>query len=564
MALPRENAQTATIIVASNASTLEYPTNKLSFFHNVLPRHNDLSLGTWKVALQAMTMSNIFLKETEFASETPAICFSTRNGDAIANIFIPRNLITVLEVYDFLRDEFAKIFARPDYDTGDSCCMDIRFEGTTLELGVHNNVRVLIAKKFYDVMGFTTAEDTAVSPYGGSDRILTRDNKEYISYKPTPAMGRGAISLKIKNARKRKLHLKDCTPKRIHVKLNELNPCLSSAMYDKILTTLTLSSLVKNENSYCFEVENQEYHDIRKSDVLTVELTDENHQRLALACGQPTFLKLKFTSRNMEDFPVRISSRDSGGLFPNNQNTSFQVSLPYEKNLEHDQWQVALTSIHYPSKVGFKHVFKDEKEFFLKLTISRRDLLVTLKTFEGSSSEDLINHIVKELNRQMNIEIDIYHLIPEFKLKKNGQLTIKYEAAHGLSMRMEVSPMMAYVLGNSNMGDGMWIWNPGNQPSDVIFPSPVSLERMQPNTLMLYTDLVAPIIVGDKYSPILKLLTQDSSKLDVQCEHLDFIDLARTNIRHMKFDVRDHRGALVKFVDDGFPLLLNLMFRKKQ
>ena len=269
----------------------------------------------------------------------------------------------------------------------------------------------------------------------------------------------------------------------------------------------------------------------------------------------------------MISFPTCISSQDSEHLFGGNTNSSFHVNLPHQMSLEHDKWQVALSSIQYPSKVSFQHLLHNENDFFLKVYMRVGDLVfkndtITLKEFNGSTSKQLISHIEKAMKKPKSKHTDLV----EVKLRKNGHLRINYEIVRDSELKIELSPLMAHVLGCSSMEDRRWSWKEGyaSQSPTIDLPFPVDLERIRSSTLILETDLVSSSVVGDKKVCVLKLLSQNEDRLDMLCEHLDFYDLARTSIQQMFFELRDHHGSLVKFEDEGNPVLLNLLFKKKE
>lgn len=81
---------------------------------------------------------------------------------------------------------------------------------------------------------------------------------------------------------------------------------------------------------------------------LTIELLNENNQKIVLAPGQPTFARLLFTKMAAQQFVLRVSSRDSLNYFPKNVSNEFEVNLDRTVEISRDKWRVAISSIHFP------------------------------------------------------------------------------------------------------------------------------------------------------------------------------------------------------------------------
>ena len=275
------------IILASNACSMEYPTNKLSFFRNSLPRHHDLQGGTWKVALQALTTTATFQSELTIATAPFTIYICKKDFSHGVEILLPRSSFSAHAIYHYLAEEFEKINVSPAYFGQTPLGIELKNDRLLLTI---SKVQFLIDKTFFDAMRFKWVGGPRA--LGLSRWVSVQDGHKYVRFDTTKSNASFVVDNVSENLLRNIVHR---LPKRIHVKLHELYPCLSSdTNFEKVLATITLSSLKKVGNSYWFEVENKEYHKIQNSSVLTVELTDEHHERVAFADGQSTFLKLKF------------------------------------------------------------------------------------------------------------------------------------------------------------------------------------------------------------------------------------------------------------------------------
>lgn len=87
-------------------------------------------------------------------------------------------------------------------------------------------------------------------------------------------------------------------------------------------------------------------------DKLTVKLTDEHNQDIAIAFGPPTILWLEITDMEPEDeFTITCISRQPD-MYPNNQLQCFTTPLPTEMSLPN--YEVALMQLVYPPELEEK------------------------------------------------------------------------------------------------------------------------------------------------------------------------------------------------------------------
>ena len=193
-----------------------------------------------------------------------------------------------------------------------------------------NETGVTFSRKLWNFLNFRMPEDQT------NDNITVTKKSEIFSSRKTVA-------------------LIEYIPPFISIKCDEVEPYSKNGIHSKIIAKVPLIN--KQIGGVC-HYDSQLYQYFRLSgnriNTISIELLQPNGERLFLADGAPTIVKANIKEMNPTNdfFYVQVSSEPSES-FPANNNNRFNVSLPYEYNLQ-GEWQVALTNLYLPpNKVDY-------------------------------------------------------------------------------------------------------------------------------------------------------------------------------------------------------------------
>ena len=88
------------------------------------------------------------------------------------------------------------------------------------------------------------------------------------------------------------------------------------------------------------------------------------------------------------------------------------------------------------------------------------------------------------------------------------------------------------------------------------------MNYFRPNYFIIYSNIVQPSIIGNQYSPILKIVPVLDSKEPFKLydfKQREFYHIANTEITEIKMELRTHDGEYVNFLTDQ-NVVMNLQF----
>jgi len=105
----------------------------------------------------------------------------------------------------------------------------------------------------------------------------------------------------------------------------------------------------------------------------------------------------------------------------------------------------------------------------------------------------------------------------------------------------------------------------GDEIISINFSKYYDINKLRPEYLMVYTDIIEQTIVGNTFSKLIKIVpvfhkSTDSYKTQ-EFQNKEFHSLENTLIKRIKFEIRSHSGDLINFVD-GSKIFINLLFSK--
>jgi hypothetical protein len=363
-------------------------------------------------------------------------------------------------------------------------------------------------------------------------------------------------------------------PSFIKVHLGEMRASLSGTGFHHELAIVPYQTPQGKYPRYFHEVNFKEFFKVDYSNSLekvSIKLTDESGTELNLSsCGQSTFVKLKFKKMpSKSSFIVRLASDNSKEIFAENNASRFRIQLSQMLQLDGDNWEVALSSIHYSPNLSSKHYLK-HSNFWIELIVEPENELtvgsnITLyfETDDISNAETLKNVLNERIERWCGPNI--------IQVESDGAGMLRFNIKQ--RMRLTMSPMFALVVGDlrPRAGQKNYVTTIYDYPSTLTFPSPVDTNRCLPHNIMLWCDFITPIIMGGGYFKILKLIplegiteTSAITYKTYETRHLEYIDVDTDRLQVMEFELQDSNGIPLKFADENVITYITLMFNRKK
>jgi hypothetical protein len=340
-------------------------------------------------------------------------------------------------------------------------------------------------------------------------------------------------------------------PKFIKVKLNEMKQSLSVKNYH---TDIAIIGNEKLDNTpFNYTVKRKEYFDIAPNilSTLSVTLTDEEDRQLLLVKGQPTILKFTIKKKTiMDSFILRVCSNDSNILFPDNINTNFRIELPQPLPSE-CLWDVALSSAFFPSRYNMRHILNKEN-FYIEF--SPDDVTFTRITFDN------VELTTKAIFQEINDRNDRVHMEIVENNDNDSFWMVFYKDTY-----LRMSKLFSYCLGKTY--DTEINIFAEKEKTNLEFPN-MNFDQSIPHAMFLYCNFVSPLIIGQQFSPILKIIPLEKNQgkdviIKHDVEHLEYLPVSLNNRTTMEFTLRDPAGNLIKFENEKTPVFFNLIFRER-
>ena len=365
---------------------------------------------------------------------------------------------------------------------------------------------------------------------------------------------------------------------------NFKHPDLLRIRCDQISEQIFNSKLTKDLKIFCptFETkekytiqqfESEEYAQLSNSvlDKISISILNENNENLELDYGVPTFVKLKFKKMNLnpDSFNVRLSPGEDQNF------NSFVIDLPQPYYLDVD-WKVSLSSINYanlfrplPFEKDYRTVWtatlgsEPYKYIIPNVMYSDSGLINALNKILSYGDTPLgqfkIQEYVEygETKKKVSIYVNTqsFFLIPISICELLG-FDPKTDANE--SALISPSGYTVCFLGGSPDIDG-------DDIISITFSKYFDINKLRPEYLMVYTDIIEQTIVGNTFSKLIKIVpvfhkSTDSYKTQ-EFQNKEFHSLENTLIKRIKFEIRSHCGDLINFVE-GSKIFINLLFSK--
>ena len=386
--------------------------------------------------------------------------------------------------------------------------------------------------------------------------------------------------------------VKSSLPDYVKVQVNEVNAFPSGQHYSRDVTTFAVlpssASYLRKQLSIgacSYEPVALVFNPLNTQfNALGIELKDQSNIQLHLKEGQPTVIKaiLKERMTTMTQ-KVRIESTGSLDLYKDNHAGDFTNVLAEPLNFHHqDQWEVAATSFTFtPSFLSAENEYsmifvQPENRASGVRTIVENVRIGELVhapaiIIEGGGGHPI--HL-RRVNKHGKVDPEGKRL--QFTLPKrffhhesagdsvNIMLGVDVAVALGFISEEEITPDRGN-LKQFRVG-------PGNEP---VSKNDFNLATLIPSSMVVYSDIVEPSIVGADYHNILTVLSipkevitgaiKSSSMTTIDFTHPQFNTLSQSFIPSIRISLRKINGDPVLFYDpEKRGVHIDLLFRRKE
>lgn len=380
--------------------------------------------------------------------------------------------------------------------------------------------------------------------------------------------------------------MKPNTPKYINVSVSNVRGSLGSPEHSAILATFIYTPQAFGGTFFAETARKKDLLLASSSlSYLTVQLLDEHIQPLQLTVGQATFVKMKLTQKDNKSFDLCASSKSrlSAGT-----NADFTMMLQPPIALQEGcSWKVALQSVIFPTRFerwGAEDMFSAFGDPIKIAAEGHSTFGIPLTPAQLNNTDQLLQSILDGANNSPAGEL--IHLTT----KDSGRLHVWCVQKIRL-VELQFARNIALILGLIDVSDDPFhtvVLGGGRSIPDksrsYIAPYRIDLDRLAPASMMLSTDIIAPTIVGDGYSKVLKMIpvfgsgggdgddsaaAEDygSGMMDTQMyevKQYDYVKVSHSYIQSIDFKLKTVEGLPVHFLSDQEEVLYNLKFTMKK
>lgn len=357
---------------------------------------------------------------------------------------------------------------------------------------------------------------------------------------------------------------KNAIPKTIHIGSDNIQAQILNSNYSQCL--LVFSPNISKEEKYLFkEIDTVDYVPLLNSVLshINIKLLDSNDEELHLIPGPATIVKLLLREMlpNKESFNITLTSEKSKQYIENKSN-SFKVKLPNTLHLDSSKWRVCLNSISFPTIFStFPNNEKQRRFGWISPHLSFRAMHLFKANYRYTESE-----ITGELDSFLKVNgigscaLQDNKIV--FSIKKRGRMITDSFVSKILGIAPTVErTTRSYITDFMNIPDTLFERSPTGLYVKSLVHS-ISLDYSQPNYLMVYSNIVRPVVIGGEYKKILRVVPIVKSELEFTTEyfkHKEFCKLENNHIDTIDVILASHDGELINF-KDGHDVIINLEF----
>lgn len=566
------------LYLLSNESTECFPDNSLTVFRNALPREiaSKQELNC-KIAVETFSFQPNFLNMPAWLKQCNHhfILFSKTESGGTLDYF------GRLEETNYSKESFIKTLNDLFPDNGFDFVM-FRYREDKLEVKGNDSV-LLINAMLAEWLCFSLDNIQRHTINYNDEGVLLTDNYQAFAFETKPFQLPSEGWKRNNNLS----FLQPRIPSRITIVMNELSRCVGPSIGYKTLAVIPFSGVT--DEPFYYEVAQKEWMDIDMINVssLSIQLLDENYEKLNLGFGQPTFLRLRIMKMPSNSFTIRVSSLDIQAV---GENTDFRLLLPEPLHLEDERWQVALASVHFP--LDFERVTNDESVIHMISFRDNRKVNYSFAQRDFNSSKALINALNRKLEtvrrkkgtagRGAAVSLDEDGRL-QFEFHQTMSIAFSHNFANILGLTDLANPDSSHEGINIaaldlvveegreselslNLGSVVPVLN-GTAYTVYYGSKPLNLDRLKPTIMMLYCDIIQPVMIGVKHANLLKIIPvkkrSHTKGSFYECRRLDFERLNTNHVPSIQFQLRRSDGEPIRFYTNNAEVLYTLIFRKK-
>jgi hypothetical protein len=344
-------------------------------------------------------------------------------------------------------------------------------------------------------------------------------------------------------------------PKILKIRLEEMSDCLSNTGFNKDLALVYGADL--SSAPFYHIVKKKEYFNIGGGSLsnITITLLDENNQQLQLLDGQPTIVTLKIKKIKMTSRIMRLSSKDSTHLFEDSSCSDFKILLN-EQIDKRKKYEVALSSIYLPPKIDVKKIVRAQELYAMFSRDGETWEKVSFDQLEDLNS-DTVAQVLFDNAPKLDSEDEEAEEEYIFDVEReNGKIILK--CLH--NFYLQFSQFFSYMFNVRRTGE--------MKPGDAVAIDPPNFERIIPNAIFLYTNFTTPLITGDVFARVLKVIPYKNARIETtlsayESNHFEFVPISMNEDNLLHFHLRDASGNLIPFENENRgEVLVNLILRE--
>lgn len=347
-------------------------------------------------------------------------------------------------------------------------------------------------------------------------------------------------------------------PTSIKIVFDQMTPVLTSGGYNTVIAEAIFRPTTSNNRTVFYENRRRSFFSLRtmNSTKLSIQLLDEHDQRLNLLLGQPTFVSLLFKEKNIMEskLPFSISSNDSGDMFKNNLPTLFDVQLPHALMLSKHQYQLALTSIIYPSKSNI--CSKMTKDYFIDVRCENKETSILFLNQVFVSMNDILTYLNNEISRAYKKKILVFKIT-----RKHVVFSTKVP-----DVELVISKACCRLFGKAGLNHDLKVRIPKATEAMTVGLNNVNL--LIPHTIFIYSDIVKASIIGNTTAKLVKIIPHNKSSEPIimyQPKNLEYVDVQNDTFATIHIELRDATGNFVSFIDpENFGTKINFILKRKE
>lgn len=270
-----------------------------------------------------------------------------------------------------------------------------------------------------------------------------------------------------------------------------------------------------------------------------------------------------------DQFYIVLPSNSSMLYYADNTTAHFVTQLPHTIRLT-GKWNVALTEIQIP--MNFQHIERELKERRIILEgVNSSSLLLTNELPKPSSRvvsfiEPGIYRDIDTLMKEINDLACIKHHV-ELSTGAGGYVTVKRTCSpeccvtHNLYFPLKLIKILGFESENLK-----FIKLEANGTCTGLRPA--NLSNSVPRMMMIYTDILEPIVTGDVQSRLLRAVSLDLDSSNHGCTSVNsfsspmYLPLLFNSFQTIEIDIRDQHGDPLPF--DSGTLTVVLHFKRAE